>query len=200
MEKNNWNLEKVKNFLRKFVDNESDYYMVVVNKETNQKGYATITKDKKIVIFEGKNDESKDKIYNQKEFKEKYRIEDLTIKSSKVTIEDIEMDLCDLDTEYREALAKSLLELNYINDTPLNLQYGTEKQQEELLKVWKKPLEAKQINEIINSIKKEMKGDFQYGRFLSIASYYISTAKEMRKWNESKKNMRRRERNNFNER
>ena len=91
-----------------------------------------------------------------------------------------------LDTEYREALAKSLVELKYISDTPLKLKYGTQIQQRELSRVWKKPLKAKQINEIINSIMNKMKGDFQYGQFTRIASYYLNIAKEMKKLEEKK--------------
>lgn len=75
MTKNTWNLEKVKKFLENFAENTSDYYMVVINKETNKEGCAIIRKDKKIVVFEGKNDGSEDKILSQKEFKEKYKIE-----------------------------------------------------------------------------------------------------------------------------
>ncbi len=125
MTKNTWNLEKVKKFLENFAENTSDYYMVVINKETNKEGCAIIRKDKKIVVFEGKNDGSEDKILSQKEFKEKYKIEKINKSVNEVTVEDIEMELCSLDTEYREALAYSLVELKYISDTPLKLKYGT---------------------------------------------------------------------------
>lgn len=188
MANNSWNLEKAKKFIKNFVGEKTDYYMIVISKETQQEGCAIITKDRKVAVFEGKDDGSEDKIYSQKEFKEKYKIENIYVDYGAVTIEDIEMDICDynLDTEYREALAKSLVELKYISDTPLKLKYGTEKQQEELSRVWKKPLKAKQINEIINSIINEMKGDFQYGRFSKLASYYLSTAKDMQKKEEKK--------------
>ena len=146
MTKNTWNLEKVKKFLENFAENTSDYYMVVINKETNKEGCAIIRKDKKIVVFEGKNDGSEDKILSQKEFKEKYKIEKINKSVNEVTVEDIEMELCSLDTEYREALAYSLVELKYISDTPLKLKYGTEKQQNELKRFWEKPLKSKQIN------------------------------------------------------
>lgn len=53
----------------------------------------------------------------------------------KVTIEEIEEDLCDLDTEYREALAKGLVDMKYLSDTPLSLKYGTDMQQQELKRV-----------------------------------------------------------------
>lgn len=181
MVENSWNLEKVKRFLENFVEDKSNYYMIVVNKVTKQEGCATITKDKKIAVFEGKADGSEDKIYNQKEFKEKYRIDSISKFNSKITVKDIEMDLFSLDTEYREALANSLVELKYISDTPLNLEYGTEKQQEELEKFWKKSLKPIQIKIIINGIINEMKGDFQYGAFSRIASEYISTVENMRK-------------------
>lgn len=185
---NSWNLEKAKQFIKNFVGERTDYYMIVSNKETEQEGCAIITKDKKVAVFEGKDDGSEDRVYSQKEFKEKYKIENIYVDYGAVTIEDIEMSICDrdLDTEYREALAKSLVELKYISDTPLNLKFGTEKQQKELERVWKKPLKAKQITEIINSIMNEMKGDFQYGRFLKLASYYLDTAKELQKREEKK--------------
>ena len=69
---------------------------------------------------------------------------------SKVTISDIEDDLYEnnLDTEYREALAHSLMQLKYVSDSPLNLSMGTLEKQIELIKVYNKPLEAKEIEEI----------------------------------------------------
>lgn len=181
MTKNTWNLEKVKKFLENFAENTSDYYMVVINKETNKEGCAIIRKDKKIVVFEGKNDGSEDKILSQKEFKEKYKIEKINKSVNEVTVEDIEMELCSLDTEYREALAYSLVELKYISDTPLKLKYGTEKQQNELKRFWEKPLKSQQINSIIRNITMKMRGDDQYGRFMYIASKYLKIAEEMKK-------------------
>ena len=150
MTDNSWSLDKTKKFIKNFVDEKTDYYMIVANKETEQEGCAIITKDKKVAVFEGKDDGSEDRVYSQKEFKEKYKIENIYVDYGAVTIEDIEMDICDraLDTEYREALAKSLVELKYISDTPLKLQYGTEKQQKELERAWKKPLKAEQIKDI----------------------------------------------------
>lgn len=181
MTKNTWNLEKVKKFLENFAENTSYYYMVVINKETNKEGCAIIRKDKKIVVFEGKNDGSEDKILSQKEFKEKYKIEKINKSVNEVTVEDIEMELCSLDTEYREALAYSLVELKYISDTPLKLKYGTEKQQNELKRFWEKPLKSQQINSIIRNITMKMRGDYQYGRFMYIASKYLKIAEEMKK-------------------
>ncbi len=98
----------------------------------------------------------------------------------KVTISRIEQDLCDLDTEYREALAHALMDLKYLSDSPLRLSYGTEKQQAELNRVYEKSLNPKQIKEIINYISKEMSGDFQYGRYSSIARDYLSIAEQMK--------------------
>ena len=68
----------------------------------------------------------------------------------KVTIEEIEEDLCDLDTEYREALEKGLVDMKYLSDTPLSLKYGTDIQQQELKRVYSKPLSGKQLKDIIN--------------------------------------------------
>lgn len=105
---------------------------------------------------------------------------------TKITIEQIENDLFDLDTEYREALAGSLIKLKYLSDSPLNLQYGTVEQQKELNKVWNKLLKPKQIKEIIESMKETMKNDFQYGKFEEIANYYLSVANRMNKNKKSK--------------
>ena len=103
---------------------------------------------------------------------------------SKITISDIENSLCDLDTEYREALAHCLMDKKYLSDSPLRLEMGTEKQQAELEMVWNKPLTAKQIKEIMNYISKEMSGDFQYGSFNGIKNYYMRIASEMAKGKE----------------
>ena len=104
-----------------------------------------------------------------------------------VTIQDIEDSLCDLDTEYREALATTLIELNYISDTPLQLQYGTMKQREELKNIWEKPLKSKQVKDIIKYISDEMKDDFQYGQFKEIASEYMDISNAMNKNEEEQK-------------
>ena len=89
----------------------------------------------------------------------------------KVTIEEIEEDLCDLDTEYREALAKGLVDMKYLSDTPLSLKYGTDMQQQELKRVYSKPLSGKQL--------KDMQGDYQYGRYKGIASMYLNIADQI---------------------
>ena len=98
------------------------------------------------------------------------------MKKMKVTIYDIEESFIILDTEYREALAHSLMELKYLSDSPLNLSFGTEKQKEELKRVYATPLKPKQIKEIISFISNEMKGDFQYKDFKKIALYYTNLA------------------------
>lgn len=89
-----------------------------------------------------------------------------------VTIADIEEDLCELDSEYREALAEGLKELNYISNYPLQLQYGTVVQQRELEKAWNRPLKPKEIKEIIEYIDNKMRCDFQYRIFKEITSFY----------------------------
>jgi len=93
-----------------------------------------------------------------------------------VTIEDIMISLCELDTEYRESLAKALMDLKYLSDSPLNLSMGTDEQQEELKSVYERPLKSKEVKEIISYISKDMKGDFQYGRYSRIASEYMNMA------------------------
>lgn len=104
----------------------------------------------------------------------------------KVTINDIENDLFDLDTEYREALANSLMSLNYLSSSLLQLYYGNVDQQRELKRVYETPLKPKQIKEIINCMVNEMKHDFQFGSFSRIASKYLGIANQMEKNNKSK--------------
>lgn len=102
-----------------------------------------------------------------------------------IKISDIREDLYDanLDTEYREALAHSLMTLEYINDSPLNLYLGTEKEKKELEKLEKMPLNSNQISEIIHLMMYEMRDDFQYGRFKPVADKYINIAKQMEREN-----------------
>lgn len=93
---------------------------------------------------------------------------------SKVTIQEIEESLYSLDSEYREQLASALKELKYLSDFPINLQYGTEKQQKEWLKFYIKPLEQKDVDKIFKYVMDKMKGDYQFGAFKIITSEYIS--------------------------
>lgn len=99
----------------------------------------------------------------------------------KVTISDIRESLYDanLDTEYREALAHAMMELEYVSDSPLNLYFGTEKQKKELERVETKRLKNNEISEIIHLMMYEMRNDFQYGRFKPVADYYINVSKEI---------------------
>ena len=99
----------------------------------------------------------------------------------KITIRDIEESIYDssLDSEYREALAHSLMTLEMVSDSPLYLHFGTPEQREEIKRVEAMPLDHNQISEIIHLMMYEMRNDFQYGRFKSIANYYINMAKDM---------------------
>ena len=97
----------------------------------------------------------------------------------KVTFDDINFSLEEVDTEYREALADAMLEFKYISDTPLRLSLGNDKQRNELEKAENKPLKKDEIIKVMNYIKEKMKGDFQYGQFNEIANYYINIAKNM---------------------
>ena len=45
-----------------------------------------------------------------------------------------------LDTEYREALAHSIMGLGYVSDSPLNLRLGTQEERKEIEKVENKAL------------------------------------------------------------
>lgn len=89
-----------------------------------------------------------------------------------ITISMIEETLTALDSEYREALAHCLMDKKYVSDSPLALSMGTEKQQEELKRVYNKILNPNEVKEIIEYIDEEMKGDFQYSQFKSLISIY----------------------------
>ena len=83
-----------------------------------------------------------------------------------------------LDTEYREALAHSLMGLGYVSDSPLNLSMGTQKE---------KALSSNQISEIIHLMMYEMRNDFQYGKFKPIALEFLNISEKMRKTEEKNK-------------
>lgn len=113
-------------------------------------------------------EEEKDKILN--------RVKDFSVFNEKniYTVNSLEDLLCNLDSEYREALAKALMNLKYINDTPLKLSLGTESQQELLDRVYNQPIKAVQMQEIIDYIDSKMKGDYQYGAFRRITSNFVN--------------------------
>lgn len=89
-----------------------------------------------------------------------------------ITVSMIEETLTALDSEYREALAHCLMDKKYVSDSPLALSMGTEKQQEELERVYNKSLNPNEVKEIIDYISEEMKGDYQYSQFKSLISIY----------------------------
>lgn len=93
---------------------------------------------------------------------------------AKGTIGEIEESLYSLDSVYLDELAGALRELNYLSDSPLKLQYGTEKQQKELKDFYAKTLDQKDIDKILKYVMEKMKGDYQFGAFRIIASEYIS--------------------------
>ena len=104
-----------------------------------------------------------------------------------LTIEDMFFDLEYLDSEYREALAKGLMDLKYLSDSPLKLTYGNSKQQRELENVYSKPLNANQIRELMSFIDKEMKDDFQYFSFKRVHSRYLEWAKQIESYYKAQK-------------
>ena len=106
----------------------------------------------------------------------------MKIKNDKtlVTIEDIEESVYRLDTEYREAIARSMMKLKYISKTPLELYYGTDEEKVLLEKIMTKPLKGKELEAIIKCMMSIMKGDFQYGQFIGIASKYLDISKNMK--------------------
>lgn len=103
-------------------------------------------------------------------------------KIRKVRIDDIREATYDanLDTEYREAMAHALMTLGYVSDSPLNLSFGTPKQQKEIKEVEERPLDSNQISEIIHLMMYEMRNDFQYGRFKPIALKFLNISEQMK--------------------
>ncbi len=81
------------------------------------------------------------------------------------------------------ALAKAVMKLNYISASPLQLSYGTTEQQKEWKKFKNRPLKSKEIIDITKSMQDEMKGDFQYGGFKEVVSYYMNMAEKVKKKN-----------------
>lgn len=103
------------------------------------------------------------------------------MKKIKITLDDINESLYDVDSVYREALAEALMDLKYISDSPLNLSMGTLEQQKELEEVMTRPLKPKQIKEVIGCVNKKMKGDFQYAAYQNCISIYLDLAYKMKK-------------------
>ncbi len=100
---------------------------------------------------------------------------------SKVTIGEIEERLYSLDSVYLDELGEALKKLNYLSDSPLQLQYGTEKQQKELKDFYLKTLEQRDVDKILKYVMDKMKGDYQFGAFKIIASEYISDESNIEK-------------------
>lgn len=98
------------------------------------------------------------------------------MKNTNTSIKDIQEDLESPDTEYREALAKALMDLKYINKSPLKMSMGTEEEKEELDRIYNKDLRSYQIEEIIRFISKEMKEDFQFEEYKPIEDKYLKIA------------------------
>lgn len=107
----------------------------------------------------------------------------------KVRINDIREATYDanLDTEYREAMAHALMTLGYVSDSPLNLSFGTPKQQKEIKEVEERPLDSNQISEIIHLMMYEMRNDFQYGRFKPVALKFLDVSEKMKNVNRENK-------------
>lgn len=103
----------------------------------------------------------------------------------KITIEDIRKSLYDanLDTEYREALAKVMQQFGYVDDSPLNLYFGGKESRKKLEEVETKSLTADELSEIIHMMMYKMRDDFQYVAFKPIAMKYLEIVDKMRKEN-----------------
>lgn len=91
MKKQYLDLDKIIQKIRENQRDNLDYFMLVENKETKDIGYAVLTQDNRIKVFEGKDDGSDDKIYFRDEIKEKYRIKEL-IEDEEFTVSDEEME------------------------------------------------------------------------------------------------------------
>lgn len=110
-------------------------------------------------------------------------------KIKEIRIKDIREATYDanLDTEYREAMAESLMVLGYVSDSPMNLYLGTPKQKKELKEVEERPLDSIQISEIIHLMMYKMRNDFQYGKFKPIALKFLDISEKMRNTNQETK-------------
>lgn len=119
----------------------------------------------------------------------------IKIEKNIVTIKDIRNELYDanLDTEYREALANSLMALEYVSASPMNLYFGTPKQKAEIEEIEKRPLNSNQISEIIHLMMYEMRNDFQYGKFKPVALKFLSISENMRSTLQNKQDAKRKE-------
>lgn len=111
------------------------------------------------------------------------------MKNKTVKINDIRESLYDanLDTEYREAMAQSIMTLGYVSDSPLNLHFGTEEQQHEIEKFEAMALDSNQISEIIHLMIYQMRNDFQYGQFKPVALKFLDISKKMKNENKNGK-------------
>lgn len=101
---------------------------------------------------------------------------------NKVTIREIKKDMnrCNLDSEYDEAFANTLMELKYIEDSPLDMYLGTEEEQKELERIETMPLNALQIKELMYFMMYKMRDDFQFGRFKKVIKKYLDISEEIR--------------------
>jgi hypothetical protein len=111
------------------------------------------------------------------------------LKEKIVTITDIKESLYDanLDTEYREALAKALMTLEYVSKSPINLYFGTPEQKKEIREIEERPLNSNQISEIIHLMMYQMRDDFQYGKFKPVALKFLDISEKMRNTNQTNK-------------
>lgn len=64
--------------------------------------------------------------------------------------------------------------MKYLSDTPLSLKYGTDIQQQELKRVYSKPLSGKQLKILLTIFQKICRENYQYGRYKGIASMYLN--------------------------
>lgn len=100
------------------------------------------------------------------------------MKNTNVTIKDIQEDLEELDTEYIETLAKALMDLKYINKSPVEMSMGTDEERKELDYLYKKDLRPYQISDIIKFISNEMEGNFQFEKYKPIEEKYLQVVYE----------------------
>lgn len=92
-----------------------------------------------------------------------------------------------LDTEYREAISHSLMVLNYVNDSPIHMHFGTPEQKAKIREIEKSPLNSNQISEIMHLTMYQMRDDFQYGKFKAVALKFLDISEKMKNENQNNK-------------
>ncbi len=161
-------LQTVEEFLEKYAVDKDDYLIVVKNPKEKREGVAVLLDDGRIKVYEGNGDGSDDGIYNKIEFNEKYKIKGITRQILQVTLQELKNDLQYFASKYKETLIRCLIKLRYISNTISIFQCN-----KEIKAMSNEYLKSNQINEIIENMLAEMKGDAQYKYFKILALEYM---------------------------